>query len=653
MSGEREANARQGVAGEPPVAGRRGADVPVLAADAEEGGDGALLATRPQEAFDVDEFLRNLTRRPGVYCMLDADATVIYVGKARNLRNRVSSYFRGQPGSGKVFALRKHVASIDVTVTETEAEALMLEYNLIKRHRPRFNVTLRDDKSFPYIHLSSDHEYPRLSFYRGTRSGPGRYFGPYPNAYAVRETLSVLQKLFQLRPCRDSFFLNRTRPCLQYQIKRCSAPCVGLVDNARYASDVQHAVLFLEGHHDQVINDLAGRMEAASEQMEYERAAQYRDQIATLRKVQEREVIAGERGDADVLAVYSDGRVHGVACTFIRGGRNLGTRTYFPRTAAQAGGREVLSAFIAQYYLSNDVPGEILTSLPIGSANLLEQAFEQRSGHRVSIRWRLRGVRAQWVKAARANAEQAVRMRLASTAGVAAQLEALRELLGMDSAPERIECFDISHTGGEQTVASCVVFGTEGPIKSDYRRFNISGVTGGDDYAAMHQALTRRYTRVKRGESAVPDLLIVDGGKGQMSQARQVLEDLQLEEVMLLGVAKGPTRKAGFEQLYLDDESRPLDVPRDDTTALRLVQHIRDEAHRFAITGHRQRRSNARSTSVLESIHGLGPKRRRELLRHFGGLQGVSRASVEELQRVPGISRKLAALIHETLRDGG
>jgi excinuclease ABC subunit C len=607
----------------------------------------------PEEPFDVDGFLRNLTNRPGVYRMKDAGSEVIYVGKARNLRNRVTSYFRGQPGSGKVFALRKHVAAIEVTVTETEAEALMLEYNLIKRHRPRFNVTLRDDKSFPYIHLSSDHEYPRLSFYRGARSGPGRYFGPYPNAYAVRETLSVLQKLFQLRPCRDSFFLNRTRPCLQYQIKRCSAPCVGLVDKARYASDVDHAVMFLEGQHDDVINDLAGRMEEASEQREYERAAQYRDQIATLRKVQEREVIAGERGDADVIAVYSDGRVHGVAAMFVRGGRNLGTRTFFPRSGAQADRREVLTAFIAQYYLNNDVPAEILTSLPVANARLLEQAFGQRSGHRVSIRWRLRSLRAQWVKAAQANAEQAVKMRLASSAGVAAQLEALRELLSMDSAPSRIECFDISHTRGEQTVASCVVFGAEGPVKSDYRRFNITGVTGGDDYGAMRQALTRRYTRVKRGESPVPDLLIVDGGKGQMTQAREVLEELQLEEVVLLGVAKGPTRKAGFEQLYLDDDTRPLALPDGDTTALRLIQHVRDEAHRFAITGHRQRRSQARSTSVLESIHGLGPKRRRELLRHFGGLQGVSRASVEELLRVPGISRKLASLIHETLRDGG
>ncbi len=603
------------------------------------------------EDFDLASFLRNLTQQPGVYCMQDAAGEVIYVGKARNLRNRVTSYFRGQASSGKVFALRKHVASIAVTVTHTEAEALMLEYNLIKRHRPRFNVTLRDDKSFPYIHLSSDHEYPRLSFYRGARNERGRYFGPYPNAYAVRETLSVLQKLFQLRPCRDSFFMNRTRPCLQYQIKRCSGPCVGLVDRARYQRDVEHAVMFLQGHHDEVISDLAGRMEEAAEAREYERAAQYRDQIATLRRVRERETIAGERGDADVLAVYSDGRVHGVACMFVRGGRNLGSRTFFPKSAAHADAREVLGAFISQYYLSHDVPAEILTSLPVANAALLERAFEGTAGHKVSIRWRLRGVRAQWVQAARANAEQAVKMRLASSAGVAAQLEAVRELVGMDEPPQRIECFDISHTGGEQTVASCVVFGPDGPMKSDYRRFNISGVTGGDDYAAMRQALTRRYTRVKRGESPVPDLVIIDGGRGQLAQARAVLEDLQLEEVILLGVAKGPTRKPGFEQLYLDDESRPLALP-EDTTALRLIQQVRDEAHRFAITGHRQRRSTARSTSVLESIQGLGPKRRRELLRHFGGLQGVSRASVEELVRVPGISRKLATLIHETLRDG-
>ncbi|MEO0421882.1 MAG: excinuclease ABC subunit UvrC [Pseudomonadota bacterium] len=613
--------------------------------------DTLALGVAEDDTFDLESFLRNLTRRPGVYRMIDGKGEVIYVGKARNLRNRVTSYFRGQVTSGKVFALRKHMARIEVTVTETEAEALMLEYNLIKRHRPRFNVTLRDDKSFPYVHLSSDHEYPRLSFYRGSRSGKGRYFGPYPNAYAVRETLSVLQRLFQIRPCRDSFFQNRTRPCLQYQIKRCSGPCVGLVDRERYARDIEHAVMFLEGNHDEVISDLVRRMEEAAEGREYERAAQYRDQIATLRKVRERDVIAGDRGDADVIAVYSDGRVHGIANMFIRGGRNLGTRNWFPRSGAHADAREVLSAFIAQYYLSNDAPAEILTAMPISNAPLLEEAFEQSSGHKVSIRWRLRGVRAQWVAAARANAEQALKMRLASSAGVAAQLEALRELVGLDEVPQRIECFDISHTGGEQTVASCVVFGSEGPLKSDYRRFNITGITGGDDYAAMRQALTRRYTRVKRGESPVPDVLIIDGGKGQMSEARAVLEDLQLEEIVMLGVAKGPTRKAGFEQLYLDDAERPLPHP-EDGTALRLIQQVRDEAHRFAITGHRQRRSAARNTSVLESIHGLGPKKRRDLLRHFGGLQGVSRAGIEDLVKVPGISHKLAAAIHETLRDG-
>ena len=600
--------------------------------------------------FDPDAFLRNLTQKAGVYRMLDASGEVIYVGKARHLKSRVASYFRGSASSAKVEALRRNTAAIEVTVTETEAEALLLECNLIKRHRPRFNVTLRDDKSYPYIHLVSDHEFPRLSFYRGSRQRPGRFFGPYPSAWAVRDTLNLLQKLFLLRSCTDTFFANRSRPCLQFQIKRCSAPCVGYVSGEDYRQDVGHAVLFLEGEHEKVVDDLVRRMEEASQALEYERAAAYRDQIATLRRLQEQQAMAGEGGDADVVAAVCEGRTQCVAIMSIRAGRNLGTRTYFPTSATRVTSREVLGGFLGQYYLSREAPRAVLTNLPVADCELVEHSFSERSGHKVEIRWRLRGVRAQWVKLAQRNAQEALRMRLASSAGARAQLEALREALDLDEPPERIECFDVSHTMGESTTVSCVVFGTEGVLKSQYRRFNVSGVTPGDDYGALRQALSRRYTRVKQGEAPVPDLLLVDGGKGQVAEAARVLEELQLEGIAVAGVAKGPSRRPGQEQLFLLGRDVPVILPPD-SPALHLIQQVRDEAHRFAITGHRKRRATARTTSILESIPGLGPKKRRDLLRQFGGLQGVARASIEELAGVRGINRTLAQRVYETLHE--
>jgi excinuclease ABC subunit C len=601
-------------------------------------------------AFDHDSLLRNLTQRPGVYRMLDAASEVIYVGKARNLRNRVSSYFRGAATSAKVDALRRNTAAVEVTVTETEAEALLLECNLIKRHRPRFNVTLRDDKSYPYIQLASDHAFPRLTFYRGSRQRPGRYFGPYPSAWAVRDTLNLLQKLFLLRSCSDSFFANRSRPCLQYQIKRCSAPCVGYIAADDYAQDVGHAVLFLDGEHEKVVDDLVRRMEAAAEAQEYERAAAYRDQIATFRRLQEQQAMAGGSGDADIVAAVCEGRAQCVAVMSIRSGRNLGTRTYFPGSATQVGAREVLASFLGQYYFSREAPREVLTNLPVADRELLEQGFGERAGHKVEIRWRLRGLRAQWQKLARTNAQEALRMRLTSSAGMRAQLEAVRDALELDEVPARIECFDVSHTMGESTVVSCVVFDAEGASKSQYRRFNVSGITPGDDYGAMRQALLRRYTRVKQGESPVPDLLLIDGGRGQVAEAARVLEELQLEGIVIAGVAKGPARRPGQEQLFLLSQEAPVILPPD-SPALHLLQQVRDEAHRFAITGHRQRRATARTTSILESIPGLGPKKRRDLLRQFGGLQGVARASIDELTGVRGINRTLAQRVYETLHE--
>ena len=600
--------------------------------------------------FDPDAYLRTMTQRSGVYRMLDAAGEVIYVGKARSLKNRVSSYFRGAATSAKVDALRRNTAAIEVTVTETEAEALLLECNLIKRHRPRFNVTLRDDKSYPYIHLTSDHAFPRLTFYRGSRQRPGRFFGPYPSAWAVRDTLNLLQKLFLLRSCSDSFFANRSRPCLQYQIKRCSAPCVAYVSPEDYAQDVGHAVLFLEGEHDKVVDDLVRRMESASAALEYERAAAYRDQIATLRRLQEQQAMAGASRDADIIAAVCEGRTQCVAVMSIRSGRNLGTRTHFPTSATPVSSREVLSSFVGQYYLSREAPREVLTNLPVADCELLEQGFSERAGHKVEIRWRLRGLRAQWMKLAQTNAEESLRMRLTSSLGLRAQLDAVRDVFELDELPRRIECFDVSHTMGESTVVSCVVFGEEGPLKSQYRRFNVAGVTPGDDYGALRQALARRYTRVKQGDAPIPDLLLIDGGKGQVAEAGRVLEELQLQGITVAGVAKGPSRRPGQEQIFVLSHELPLILPPD-SPALHLIQQVRDEAHRFAITGHRQRRAAARTTSVLETIPGLGPKKRRDLLRQFGGLQGVVRASIEELAGVRGINRTLAQRVYETLHE--
>jgi excinuclease ABC subunit C len=601
-------------------------------------------------SFDHEASLRTMTQRSGVYRMLDASGDVIYVGKARNLKNRVASYFRGAAISAKVDALRRNTAAIEVTVTETEAEALLLECNLIKRHRPRFNVTLRDDKSYPYIHLTSDHTFPRLTFYRGSRQRPGRFFGPYPSAWAVRDTLNLLQKLFLLRSCSDTFFANRSRPCLQYQIKRCSAPCVAYVTPEDYAQDVGHAVLFLEGEHDKVVDDLVRRMEVASTALEYERAAAYRDQIATLRRLQEQQAMAGAGGDADIIAAVCEGRTQCVAVMSIRSGRNLGTRTHFPTSATRVSSREVLGSFVGQYYLTREAPREVLTNLPVADCELLEQGFSERAGHKVEIRWRLRGLRAQWMKLAQTNAEEALRMRLTSSLGMRAQLDAVRDAFELDEAPQRIECFDVSHTMGESTVVSCVVFGEEGALKSQYRRFNVSGVTPGDDYGALRQALSRRYTRVKQGDAPIPDLLLIDGGKGQVAEAGRVLEELQLQGITVAGVAKGPARRPGQEQIFVLNHDLPLILPAD-SPALHLIQQVRDEAHRFAITGHRQRRAAARTTSVLETIPGLGPKKRRDLLRQFGGLQGVVRASIEELAGVRGIHRTLAQRVYETLHE--
>lgn len=604
------------------------------------------------ETFDSSAFLASCSSRPGVYRMLDAQARLLYVGKANNLKKRLSSYFRKTGLAPKTAALVARIAQVETTITANETEALLLEQTLIKTWRPPYNILLRDDKSYPYVFLSGG-DFPRLSLHRGAKKAKGRYFGPYPSAGSIRESLSLLQKAFQVRQCEDSYFRNRTRPCLQYQIKRCKAPCVGLVDPAQYAEDVRHSVMFLEGRSNALANELSAGMEQAAARLDFERAAGLRDQIALLRRVQDQQSMEGGSGDVDVLAAVVN---PGGACVHlisVRGGRVLGSKNFFPQVGIEEGVGEVLVAFIGQYYLGNverELPAELIVNILHEDFPTLTAALAEARGRELQISQRVRGNRARWQQLAVTNAEQGLAARLANRQHVAARLEALAEALGLDEPPQRMECFDISHSSGEATVASCVVFGPEGPLKSDYRRYNIEGVTAGDDYAAMHQALSRRFSRIREGEGKQPDILLVDGGKGQLAMAQEVMRDLVVQDMILLGVAKGVTRKPGLETLYLNDAEHEFTLPAD-SPALHLIQQIRDEAHRFAITGHRARRGKARRTSSLEEVAGVGPKRRRELLKHFGGLQELSRASIDEIAKAPGISKKLAESIYATLHS--
>ncbi|WAJ39917.1 excinuclease ABC subunit UvrC [Pseudomonas sp. GOM7] len=603
-------------------------------------------------AFDSSAFLATCSGRPGVYRMFDGEGRLLYVGKAKNLKKRLASYFRKTGQAPKTAALVARITQIETTITGNETEALLLEQTLIKEWRPPYNILLRDDKSYPYVFLS-DGEFPRLGIHRGAKKAKGRYFGPYPSALAIRESLALLQKTFLVRQCEDSYYRNRTRPCLQYQIKRCKGPCVGLVDAQEYAEDVRHSVMFLDGRSNALSEELSASMEKAAMALEFERAAELRDQIAMLRRVQDQQSMEGGTGDVDVVAVML---TPGGACVHlisVRGGRVLGSKNFFPQVAIEEEGGDVLMAFLAQYYLGNverDLPSELIVNVQHEDFATLIEAIESLRGRSLSISLRVRGTRARWQQLAVTNAEQALAARLANRQHLAERFEALANVLQMDEPPQRMECFDISHSSGEATVASCVVFGPEGPLKSDYRRFNIEGVTAGDDYAAMHQALTRRFSKIKEGEGKLPDVLLVDGGKGQLAMAREVLQELAVPDLILLGVAKGTTRKPGLEVLYLNDAEHEFTLPGN-SPALHLIQQIRDESHRFAITGHRARRGKTRRTSTLEEVPGIGPKRRRELLNHFGGLQELSRASAEEIAKAPGISKKLAESIYDTLHS--
>ncbi|HET9818085.1 MAG TPA: excinuclease ABC subunit UvrC [Rhodanobacteraceae bacterium] len=598
-------------------------------------------------AFDGKAFVRTLTTSPGVYRMFGEGDALLYVGKASNLRKRVGSYFLKPQLEPRIASMVSQIARIEVTLTRTEGEALLLEAQLIKSLKPRYNIMLRDDKSYPYIFVSED-AFPRIVFHRGAKREKGRYFGPYPSAHAVRESLDLMQKLFKVRNCSNAFFRNRTRPCLQYQIGRCSAPCVALIDKAEYAEDVRHAVMFLEGRSTGVLDELAAAMEAASARQDYERAARLRDQVATLRSLQAHHYVRGASADMDVFACRVEAGVACVSVLFFRNGISLGSRDHFPKLSLDAAPEDVLAQFLAQYYLDQPVPAEVVCDREPADATALAEMLSTRREREVALKWRVRGERARFVELAARNAEAALLARLSSRQTLHTRFEALRVLLRLDETPLRLECFDISHTMGEETVASCVVFGPEGPLKNHYRRFNIRGVTGGDDYAAMRQALERRFKPLARGEGEAPDVLLIDGGKGQVAQALDVLRELGLDGIEVVGVAKGPSRREGEETLVLGDSGRELE-PGPDSPALHLIDAVRDEAHRFAITGHRRRREKARERGVLEDVPGIGAARRAALLKAFGGHAGVVGAGVEELCRVRGINRELAERIHAFL----
>ncbi|MBH2868343.1 excinuclease ABC subunit UvrC [Serratia marcescens] len=607
------------------------------------------------DRFDAKAFLSTVTSQPGVYRMYDATGTVIYVGKAKDLKKRLASYFRQQVSSRKTETLVKNIAQIDVTVTHTETEALLLEHNYIKLYQPRYNVLLRDDKSYPLIFLSAD-THPRLAVHRGAKHAKGEYFGPFPNSYAVRETLALLQKLFPIRQCENSVYRNRSRPCLQYQIGRCLGPCVaGLVSEEEYRQQVDYVRLFLSGKDQQVLHQLIARMEAASKLLNFEEAARIRDQIQAVRRVTERQFVSGDSDDLDVIGGAFDA---GMACLhvlFIRQGKVLGSRSYFPKVPGGTDMSEVVQTFVGQFYLQGSqartLPGEILLDFSLPEKDLLAESLSELAGRKIQIQSKPRGDRARYLKLARTNAATALTTKLSQQSTIHQRLAELAKVLNRTEI-NRMECFDISHTMGEQTVASCVVFDGNGPVRAEYRRYNISGITPGDDYAAMTQVLKRRYGKALE-EKKIPDVIFIDGGKGQLGMAIDVFKSLNVtwdkNKPLLIGIAKGADRKAGLETLFFVPEGEGISLPPD-SPALHVIQHIRDDSHNHAITGHRQRRAKVRNTSALELIEGVGPKRRQVLLKYMGGLQPLLNASVEEIAKVPGISQALAEKIYNALK---
>ncbi|NBI39908.1 excinuclease ABC subunit UvrC [[Haemophilus] felis] len=607
--------------------------------------------------FDHKTFLANVPHLPGVYRMYDKQDQVIYVGKAKDLHKRLSSYFRGNVASKKTQALVSSIARIDTTLTTSETEALLLEHNFIKNYQPRYNVLLRDDKSYPYILLTTE-RHPRITAYRGNKKIKGEYFGPYPHASAVRETLSLLQKLFPIRQCENSVYNNRSRPCLQYQIQRCSAPCVaGYVSDEDYQQQVEFARLFLQGKDNQMLDHLVKQMEQASQCLDFEQAARIRDQIQAVRAVIEKQFVSNERlDDMDILAIAYQ---HGVACVqvlFIRQGKVLGNRSYFPKVPANTDLAELTASFVGQFYLQahqgRTIPNSIIVDHKLPEKRELEMLLTEQAGRKVSIQDNTKGSKSKYLQLAQMNAQAALANQLKHSTLIKDRYAALQNLLGIAEI-KRMECFDISHTMGEQTIASCVVFNQDGPFKADYRRFNIEGITGGDDYAAMEQALLKRYDKNLELDK-IPDVIFIDGGKGQLNRALQVFENLNVKwdknRPHLVGVAKGVDRKAGLETLILSKQHKEIHLPPDDL-ALHLIQHIRDESHNHAIQGHRKKRQKAFMQSGLESIEGVGAKRRQALLKYLGGQQGVKKATLDEIASVPGISQALAEKIYAAMRE--
>lgn len=599
--------------------------------------------------FDGKAFVRTLTHAPGVYRMYDAEDALLYVGKAKDLQRRVSSYFLRPPSDPRIGTMVSQVARMDITVTRTEAEALVLESQLIKAQNPRYNIQLRDDKSYPYLRFTVAQPFPRLFAHRGRPDPKCRDFGPFPSSEAVRNSMTILQKTFKLRNCDETYFRHRSRPCLQHGIGRCSAPCVGLIDEGTYREHVDQAIAFLEGRSQGVIDELVGRMDAASRSLQFEQAATLRDRVGHLRAVQSRMDVRGSDTDRDVIACQIRGDVAAVSVMFYRDGQNMGAKAFFP--ALPLGGTEadVMAQFVAQHYLGAALPTDLVLSHAPTDQEALETALSEQAGRKVSLRVNVRGERAHQLSMAEKNVDVALGARLASQEEMQRRRQDLARLLDLPRPPRRIECFDISHTRGEATVASCVVFGPEGADKTAYRRYNIEGITPGDDYAAMHQALQRRFRRLAKGEGEGPDLLLIDGGPGQVEQALSVLAELGLNDrgIEVVGVAKGPARRAGDEDLIRP--GKPTLHPGSGSPGLHLIQAVRDESHRFAITGHRRRRQAARSQSALEHIPGVGATRRLALLKAFGGWQGVMAAGAEELSRVPGISRALGETIYQSL----
>ncbi len=586
-----------------------------------------------------------MTSNPGVYKMYNSDKEVIYVGKAKNLKKRVSSYFRAGNHSNRIKRMISLIKNVDLIITKSEADALLLENIQIKKYRPRFNILLRDDKSYPYIYVDTHHNYPRLSFYRGKRKKDGKFFGPYSNVYSVRDALNTLQKLFKVRQCSDSFFKNRVRPCLQYQIERCSAPCVGLIKKDEYIADINMSMKFLDGKNTEIIDLLIKKMEHASDSQNFESAANFRDQIESLRHTCEQSVVSGEKGDVDIISVFIISETACIQVFNIRNGVSFGNETFFPDIDESINESSLLSIFIGQYYLSRQIPKEIIINKITKDKKILEYILSKKKTSKVVITNSVRGIRQRWVELAEKNTMDSINTKILSKRNMFNRFHSLQDLLGLSDIPKKLECFDVSHTFGEQTVASCVSFSIEGAQKKDYRKFNIKSTSIGDDYAAMKEALTRHFSRLKKSDVSLPDICFIDGGIGQVNIALKVMEELQISTVQIIGVSKGKERKPGEETIIMDYGKTKINLEKN-SLALHLIQQIRDEAHRFAITGHRKRRDKSRFKSPLEEIPGLGPKRKQILLKHFGGLQGLVKAGEDEIKKIPGINKTLAEAIY-------